>query len=111
MQAGKLRHRVTLQRYVLGSPSQTLTGAPDGGWEDYLTVSASIEPISGREPFLAQAHLSEITHKVRMRYRDGITSAMRVSWNGRLFDIKYSMNWEERNRELQLLCVEGVSEG
>jgi SPP1 family predicted phage head-tail adaptor len=111
IQAGKLRHRVTVQRYALGSPQQTATGATDGAWADYITVWSSIEPVSGREPFLAQAHLSEITHKIRMRYHEGITAAMRISWNGRLFDIKASTNWEERNRELQLLCIEGVNEG
>lgn len=109
--SGKLRHRVTIQCYALGSPQQTVTGESDGAWIDYVTVNASVEPVSGREPFLSQQAMSELTHKVRMRYVGGITTAMRVSWNGRKFDIKYPLNWEERNRELLLLCIEGVNEG
>ena len=114
--AGKLRHRVTIQRYALGSPQQTETGAPDGSWTNFMTtgdgkVAASVEPVTGREPFLSQQAMAEVSHKVRMRYHSGITAAMRVSWNGRLFDIVACLNFEERNRELLLLCTEGLNEG
>lgn len=111
MRAGRLRHRITIQQYVTGSPQQKATGEPDGAWSTYATVWASVEPVSGREPFLAQAHLAEVTTKIGLRYRSGITSAMRVSFDSRIFDIKAILNWEERNIELQLLCTEGVNQG
>ena len=58
MQAGNLRHRLVIQRLVAGSPSQDAAGAPDSTWTDYITVYADIRPVTGKEPFLAQAHLS-----------------------------------------------------
>lgn len=109
--AGKLRHRVTIQRNQLGSPQRTNTGARNASWEDYITVYAAVDPINGREPFLAQQHFSEVTHKVRMRYHEGITTAMRLAWGSRRFDIKAVLNAEERRRELTLLCTEGVAQG
>lgn len=108
--AGKLRHRVTIQRLVAGSPQQKASGEPDRSWSTYLSVSASIEPVTGREPFLAQAIHAEVTHKIRIRYRTGITAEMRVVFRSRLFDIQAVLNWEERNTELLLLCKEGVNQ-
>jgi len=111
MEAGTLRHRIKIQRLVAGSPQQDATGAPDVAWSDWLPVSASVDPVTGKEPFLAQEHLSVVSHKVRIRYRSGITAAMRVLFGTRVFDIKAVLNWGERNRELLLLCEEGQNNG
>lgn len=109
--AGKLRHRVIIQRLVAGSPQQTASGQPDEAWATYLTVLASVEPLNGRELFAAQEHHSEVTTRVRVRYRDGVTAKMRVSFDGKLYNIAAVIDPELRHREFQLLCVEGVSEG
>ncbi len=110
MRSGKLRHRVTIQRYVLGSPQQTATGQPDGVWTDFMTVWASIEPLSGRELFAAQEHHSEITHRVRMRHDAGVTAQMRISFDGRIYSVYAMIDPELRGRELQLMCGEGLTE-
>lgn len=112
MQSGKLRHLVTIQRRVVGSPQATSTGQPDETWTAFLTdIHASIEPISGREYFAQRQVQGEVTHRVRLRYRAGITSAMRVVFGSRVFDIASVIDFEERNIELQLMCVEGPSNG
>lgn len=111
MQAGTLRHRITIQRKVAGSPQQNALGEPDVTWTDYLTVSASVDPVTGKESFIAQEHLNRVTTKIRMRYRAGVTGDMRVSFNGSIYDIKAVLNWGERNIELMLLCEQGVNNG
>lgn len=111
MRSASLRHSIILQRRVAGSPSRNAVGEPDVTWTDWITASASIDPVTGKEPFLAQEHLSVVSHKVRIRYRDGVTAAMRVKFGTRYFDIKAVLNWAERNRELLLLCEEGANEG
>lgn len=111
MQAGTLRHRITIQRKVAGSPQQNAVGEPDVTWTDYIITSASVDPITGNEPFIAQEHLSRVTSKIRMRYRAGVTSDMRVSFNSNVYDIKAVLNWGERNVELLLLCEQGVNNG
>lgn len=111
MEAGSLRHRVTIQQKTEGSPQQNAAGEPDVSWTTYCTAYASINPVSGKEPFLAQQHLAQVSHKVRIRYRSGITADMRVLFGSRVLDIKAVLNWGERNEELLLPCEEGVNEG
>jgi SPP1 family predicted phage head-tail adaptor len=82
-------------------------------WEDVCTgVKASIEPLQGRELIAAQAVQSETTSKIRIRYRTGITAAMRIVFGARLFNITAPpINPGERNQELILMVSEGINEG
>lgn len=109
MNPGKLRHRVTLQEYkeVLDQ-----YGTPiDQGWQDVATIWASIEPIQGREYVLLQNTQSELTTRIRIRYRPEITPAMRVLYGTRVFNIQSVIDPEERHIELQLLCKEVIPDG
>jgi SPP1 family predicted phage head-tail adaptor len=112
MRIGKLRHLVTIQQRVAGSPDQTAEGAPDEDWASYATdVWAAVEPLSGRELFAAQQFESEVTTRVRIRYRSGITAAMRVVFESRNYNIRYILDPDERHIELHLLCTQGVNAG
>lgn len=112
MRAGSLRHKITIQQLAAGSPQQLANGEPDESWTDYLTgVSASIDPVTGKEPFIAQEHLSVVSHKVRIRYRAGITADMRISFRSQYYDIKAVLNWGTRDRDLLLLCEQGANQG
>jgi len=111
MKAGKLRHKVTIQSLVAGSPQQKPSGEPDTAWTDLLTCWASVEPLKGRELFAAQEHHSEIEVRVRIRYRSGLNAAMRVVFEGLYYNIAAILDPELRHRELELLCKQGVNEG
>lgn len=109
--AGKLRHRIIIER-------ATVSRLPSGGnkedWLPYATVWAAVDTssgreFSGREFFAAQQLNAEVTHRIRIRYRDGITPKDRVNFGGRIFRIETVINVQELKRELQLLCVEVVS--
>lgn len=109
MQAGKLRHKVTIQRQVAASPNQHSTGEPDEPWTAYLSdIWGAVEPLNGRELFAAQEFHSEVSVRIRIRYREGITAAMRVLFDSRYYQILYVLDPEERHRELQLLCTQGI---
>jgi len=105
MTIGSLRKRITVQAE---------TQVPDGaggyalGWGDVLTAWAEIAPLSGREVFAAGHLEGHVTHKITMRYQSGITTDMRVSFNGRLFNIRAVMNVDESNRWLELVVEEGA---
>lgn len=104
MNPGKLRHRITLQEYreILDQ-----YGTPiDQGWQDVATVWASVEPIQGREYIQLQNTQSELTTRIRIRYRSGVKPAMQVLYGTRVFDIQSVIDPEERHIELQLLCKE-----
>jgi SPP1 family predicted phage head-tail adaptor len=112
MQAGKLRHKVAIQKLVAGSPDQKASGEPDTTWTTHLaSIWASVEPLTGRELFAAQEHHSEVEVRVRVRYREGITAKMRVVFDSRNYDIVAVIDREERHRELELLCKQGVTAG
>ncbi|WP_207746021.1 phage head closure protein [Clostridium sp. D53t1_180928_C8] len=100
---GELRHRITIQKL---NNSQNEYGEISELWEDILNVRAGIYPISGKEFFAAETVNSEITHKVKIRYIEGIMPNMRIKFNNRIFSIESVINFQERNIELQLLCKE-----
>ena len=98
MDPGKLNKRITFQLQDLDSE--------DEGWEDIATTWASINPISGKEYYSAETINSDLTHKIRLRYRRGITPDMRILYNGRIFYIVSVINEYEKNTMLQFMCRE-----
>lgn len=111
MRAGKLRHRVTIQQLVEGSPQQTPSGQPDTAWATFCTVWASIEPLRGRELIEANAVQSKLAVRVRIRYRAGVTAAMRVVHDSVVYPIEAVIDFEMRHVELHLMCSQGSANG
>ena len=98
MDPGKLNKRITFQLQDLDSE--------DEDWKDIATTWANINPISGKEYYSAETINSDLTHKIRLRYRKGITPDMRILYNGRIFYIVSVINEYEKNTMLQLMCRE-----
>lgn len=114
MKAGKLRHSVTIQSLVTGSPDQLPSGEPNVAWTNYLTgVSADIQPLRGRELFAAQEHHSEATVRFVVRWRAGITDTMRVVHAGLYYGIVWvpPVDRAGKQRDLELLTKQGVANG
>lgn len=102
MFAGKLRHRVTIQKPV---ETQNTYGEPEVRWQDVATVWAQVEPLRGREYFAAKQMVSEVSVRVVIRYMAGVTAKMKVVHGSNEYLIETIINVMERNRELQLMCV------
>lgn len=103
MRSGLLRHEVTIQANV---ETQAADGSVARTWSDIATVAASIEPLSGREGLLAAQINPEVTHLVKMRYRDDVNSRCRLLFGARVFQVDSVLNTQERNIELVLQCIE-----
>lgn len=105
MEAGKLRHRITIKQ-------KTVVRDEFGGeqitWTALYTVWSEVMPLSGAEVVRFGLEEAEATVRVRMRYRSGIMPKMIVSWGDRTFDILATSNRYERNKELWLECREIV---
>ncbi len=103
MKIGDLRQRITLQQSVK---------TPDGHkgfteqWQDLITVWASVEPLSGREYFYSHQIKAEVTHRVKMRYREDLTVKMRIKHRDRVLEIESILDKKERREELEILCRE-----
>ena len=113
MQAGRLRHSVTIQQRTATVDGY---GQQSTAWTDVITALAAIEPLSGRELFAAQAVQSEVSHRVTIRYRSELDvprtgAALRVAFGSRVFDVHAVLNMGERDREMHILCSEGLTNG
>lgn len=105
--AGKLRHRVLLQSYTgavddYGDPLYS----DDDHWTTEATVWAAIDPVSGKEFYAAEQAQSSVSHKIRLRYRQGVSAAWRVLYGSRVFRILSVIDWEERHESLLLMVQE-----
>ena len=108
MQAGTLNKRVKISQLVTGSPAFDEVGQPNTSWEELATIWAAIEPVSGREFWAQQQIQSEITARIRIRYRNDVTVGMKAECNGKTYMIKYIIDYQESHKELWLMCSEGV---
>lgn len=110
MQAGKLRHQVTIQEPVtVQNPD---IGAVNKTWRDVAIVWAEVYPLSAREFIAAQASQGEITTRITIRFRTGITRKHRILFRGAIYNIEGVLpDPKSGNEYLTLPCSMGVSDG
>lgn len=81
---GSLRAELSLQANTL---------LPDGmgghtqDWAEIATVFARIEPVSATSRFGADQTVETVTHRITLRWRNGVAAGMRFVRQGRNFDI------------------------
>ena len=108
MRAGRLNHLVIIQQ---ATEVQDTTGQAVKSWATFATVWAGVEPLKGRE-FLETPQINaETTTRIRIRKLNGVTQKMRVSWDSRIYNINAILHINERQREMHLMCSEGVNDG
>jgi SPP1 family predicted phage head-tail adaptor len=103
MEAGELRHRITVQKKVV---TRDTYGAETITWTTHCKAYAAILPLVGREFLEARQTQAEMITKMRIRYQAGIEPEMRVLWGSRTYDIQSVIHVEERQREIVLMCME-----
>jgi SPP1 family predicted phage head-tail adaptor len=103
MNINGLRHKITLQER---KNTENEYGESTEEWIDIYTIWASVNPVVGREYFAAETVNSEVTHKIRIRYKENINPFMRVKFKERFFRIISVIDFEEKNLEMQLMCKE-----
>jgi len=111
MRIGKLRHLVSLW---CNRPTQqnAATGAIVDNWVLVADLWASIEPMSAREFVAAHAVQSEVTTRITIRSRAGVTAAMRIEYRGTIYNIVGVLADRESGVEYMTLpCSEGVNRG
>lgn len=101
MRSGELRHKVTLQSKAI---TRDVTGGEVITWSDESAVRASVEPLRGREFFSAQEVQSEINIRFCIRYVAEITTAWRVLWETRPYDIIEIIDVDGLHIEQQIMA-------
>lgn len=74
--AGDLDRRITLQSATI---TKDAVGGPVETWADVATVWASVRPLSSRQIALAQQVNAATNLSVLIRWRAGLSSALRVT--------------------------------
>lgn len=107
MRAGNLRAKAIIQS--IGSTVNDFGEIEKGDYQDFKTVYCSITPISGKESFLSNAEYAKTTHKIKIRYTDGINASQRIVWRGRIFTFISVRNIGEMNKEIEILAEESIN--
>ena len=105
MEAGRLRHRVTIQSKTV---VQDAYGEETITWGTFATVWANVEPLRGREFLEARQVMAEVSTRITMRYYAGVKPEMRAVFGSITYDILAVIHVESREREMQLMCQEIV---
>lgn len=109
MRSGALRHLIDIEANTIDVDAN---GDRTEAWASVHQCWASIESGNGREFFAARQVMADLTHTIRLRYRVGLTPAMRVKYTDqktratRYFDIKSILNPDERDEMLTMQAVE-----
>lgn len=102
-----LAHSVTLQKFTQTSTDNR--GQPVGTWgTDVADLAAAVIPRGERNAELAHAFHESTTHQVLMRYRADVTSAKRLSYDGRTLAIGHVEIVDEMGLFLSLSCTEEI---
>lgn len=101
--AGALRHRVVLQQPVRVSDGG---GGATETWQTVADLWAAVMPVTGEERLSADALTGRVTHEVWIRYRTGVTAAMRFQHASRTLDIRAVIDTGGLRRRLKCLCLE-----
>lgn len=107
LDAGRLRQVVQLQAQTMTPDAET--GEPSQAWETVLETRAEIRTASSKEAYQAQQFSAQVSHVVTIRWPGQspvIRGGMRVQFGSRYFTLQYPDNVLERNRVLQLYCME-----
>ena len=105
MNIGSLKKRIEIQ-----AP----TKVPDGlggwisGWVTLYTVDAAIWDATGNERNQASATVLIITHRIRIRYKQGLKASYRIKFGLRYFNIVSIVNPNEANKVLDIMAKEAA---
>lgn len=94
-----LRHRLMLETSDLAADGSLL-------WTPVAVVFAAIEPIGERETEAGAAMTGRATHRIQLRWRDGVTSRDRLVQGARVFRILAARDLDERRTHLLIRAEE-----
>jgi SPP1 family predicted phage head-tail adaptor len=84
LQIGKLDRRIVVQRLTQG---QGPYGEPTETWTEFASLWTNAYSGSGREFAAARQVNAEISMQFQIRYLDGLSTTMRILYNGQHYDI------------------------
>ena len=111
MSIGKMNRKLHFQTQTRTSDG---AGSSAVSYSDSFSTFGMITPKTGRENLFGDQLEENITHIIKIRYRTDVSHINRIQFRPdsnttRTFNIKRVLNVNDRNRYLDLQCVEGVA--
>jgi SPP1 family predicted phage head-tail adaptor len=108
VEAGEMRHRVTLQELA---EVEDAYGQKIKSWGDRIRLWSSVRPLSGRDTVNAGQLFSTCSHAVVMRYNPGVVADpnFRLLFGSRVLNIVAVLNLSERGKKTVAFCTEQVA--
>lgn len=102
MQAGKLRHRITIQHDTANPETPGLDGTVTPVWTALHTnLPAEVLAVAGGETLRNGVQVqATTTHVIRLRYLANISPEMRIAWGSLTLHISHVRDLDGRRREL-----------
>ncbi len=111
MRAGKLRHRVDIERQVQSQPDAD-RGGRSTQWVPWLAAEpAELVPLSGREYIAADAKQSSVVARCTVRARTGYEATLRLRHEGVLYGVVAVLPDPTFRRHVSLMLEAGPSDG
>ena len=104
MRSGNLRNKAIIQN--LGTTQNEYGDVVEGDFVKFKDVWCSIVPIKGSESFLSNVDYSKTTHKIVIRWIDGVNASQRLMWGDRVFNFISTRNITERDKKIEILAEE-----
>jgi len=98
---GRLRHRITIKRPVVGSG----VSGSKVTWQDFVTTYADIQPGKPGEAVRSGQITSVLYVVITMNWQSGIQAKMQVQGPSGLYVIEDVVNVGELNVTLNLMCL------
>jgi SPP1 family predicted phage head-tail adaptor len=108
---GELVHRITIE-YPKYSQN-TETGERQTKWSVFVSdIAARVSPLSASEFIAAQSTQSKVSARIKIRYRSGLTAAMRIKHRDAIYNIEGILPDNESGLEWITIPVSsGVNDG
>jgi SPP1 family predicted phage head-tail adaptor len=99
------------QRIVIASETRTADdyGGAAVTWTTLATVWAEVRPMTGRERSDAAAIEAPASYRFTIRRRSDVTEAMRITWNGGTYNIRFIADPGARGLYMTIDAERGVA--
>jgi SPP1 family predicted phage head-tail adaptor len=106
VQAGKLDKQLTI---LAPSHTQNNAGETTTTYEELATVWAQVRQPSASETIRNADTTAQAQYAIRIRWRDDVTAACRLEYQGRTLEISQVIEGHRRRTELQLVAHEVIA--
>lgn len=102
--AGQLRHWIRI--CDLSGSQGPLGGTSPQSVTTFLETPASVVTLVGAEKYAASQQVSQVTHRITIRYAIGVNASQIVIFGDKYYEIQAVEDPDGRRKMLELQCIE-----